>query len=129
MPTFAYTCTCTAMSTCGCQPLREQRTSCSATQNTDIPSVRLSVPLFRTFVAKFCSTCVLLVCTYLFVRMNGNERIDRARARDGGKETDRKLDSVGQLAEIIRFPTSFNPEEFCITYKIVQTNAKCEKRQ
>lgn len=81
----------TTMSTCGCQPLGEQRTSCSATQNTDIPSVRLSVPslcltplLTRSLVRHVCYLCAR-TCMYEWLK--AGESIMPERDKERKRET------------------------------------------
>lgn len=86
----------TPMSTCGCQLLGEQRTSCSATQNTDIPSVRLSVPSLclaplsaRSLARHVCYLCAH-TCTYEWMKAGRSIALkrewERERARDGERE-------------------------------------------
>lgn len=106
----------TPMSTCGCQLWGEQHTSCSVTQNTDIPSVRLfaSSLCHCTFVsAKFSPTCALLVPAYLCMRMNENGRIDYVREREGEREK-KKIGYQWKTREDnpISVPASPNPEAY-----------------
>lgn len=110
------------MSTCGCQPLgRTTRVLFSYSEyRYPVRSSVRSFSLSRTFVrTKFSPTCVLLVGTYLYVRMNESGRIDsakervRKRGRDGGKIGQRRATRGDNPISV---PASLNPDKFRITF-------------